>query len=107
MGRIEITTEPHELVIDGTTILMQADPTAGPAWQTLLNANWSFESAKKIQNSIERLTDAMAALAHTPDDADTLRKLEIGLPTLKAAVVGYIGAVAGFPTKPSDSSNKG
>lgn len=105
MGRIEITTEPHELIIDGTTILMQADPTAGQPWQTLMNASWSFESPKKIENSVKRLTDALAALTHTPEDADTLRKLEIGLPTLKAAVTGYIQAVAGFPTMPSASSN--
>jgi hypothetical protein len=98
MGLIEITTEPHELVIDGTTILMQADPTAGKAWTALLDTGWSFKTKAAQTKSITELTDALSALAHTPEDADTLRKLELGLPTLVKVTEGYVRAVTGFPT---------
>lgn len=106
MGTIEISTEPHELIINGTTILMQADPTASSAWVTLLEAEWSYQSAEAIQTSIAGLTDALAGCAETDTDAETLRSLGAGLPTLQQAAKGYVTAVTGFPTQPPSGSTK-
>lgn len=106
MGTIEINTEPHELIIDGTTILMQADPTADKAWDQLLELEVTYKDAKSRAKNREAWTETVAALAHSPEDADTLRKLNLGVPTLRAAARAYIREVTGFPTQPSSRSNK-
>lgn len=105
MGVI-INTEPIELVIDGTTILMQADPTASPAWDALMEAEASYKTPEARDQSKKALTDALTVLAHTPEDAETLAKLDLGVATLYRAALGYAEAVTGFPTQPPSTSTK-
>jgi hypothetical protein len=111
MSRIEITTEPHELIINGDTFLMQADPSASAEWDTLLETKWDLKTVKARQKSRTDLTEALAALAETPDEGERFRefvtKNAIGVPTLKVAAVRYMEAVTGFPTVPSPSSTTG
>lgn len=102
MGRIEIVTEPHELIIDGTTILMQADPTADDAWDTLMKTPYAIGNKGR-----EELMEALAGLAQSPEDADTLRKLNPGGPTVNVAAERYIEAVTGFPLGRPERSIKG
>lgn len=102
MDPIIVDSEPVELVIAGTSILMQADPSGGKAWQTLLEIEVTYI------NPDERalMVSALAALANTPDDAALIEKLEVGTATLKRAAEGYVRAVTGFPTEPSSRSKK-
>lgn len=103
MGSHEISIEPHELTITGTLIYMQGDPTGGDgtAWDTLM------ETPKAVgTKGRDELLDALAALAETPEDAETLRKLEPGGPTLNNAAEWYLKVVTGFPMPPPASSTK-
>lgn len=102
MGTIEIVTEPHELIIDGTTILMQADPSAGKEWDTLLETPYAVGNRGRVE-----LIEALATLAETSDDADTLRKLNPGGRTVNVATERYIEAVTGFPIGRPPTSTKG
>lgn len=102
MGTIEIEFEPHELIISGTTILMQADPSAGKEWETLLETGYAVGNKGRAE-----LIEALAALAETPDDAETLRKLNPGGRTINLATERYIEVVTGFPLGRSSSSTKG
>lgn len=111
MGRIEITAEPHELIIHGNTFLMQADPSASPEWDALLETKWNMKTVKSREKSLHDLTEALAKLAETPDEGDRFREFvakgTIGVPTLKVAAVRYMEAVTGFPTLLSESSTTG
>lgn len=102
MGTIEIVTEPHELIIDGTTILMQADPSAGEQWDALMETPYAVGNRGRIE-----LIEALALLAQTPEDADTLRKLNPGGRTINVATERYIEAVTGFPLGRRQPSTKG
>lgn len=108
MSRIEITTEPHELIINGNTFLMQADPSASPQWDALLETKWNMKTVKAREKSLTELTDALAKLAETPEEGDRFREFvgkgTIGVPTLKVAAVRYMEAVTGFPTVPPSIS---
>lgn len=103
---IIITTEPTELIINGTTILMQSDPTASKEWETLLDVSVSWATAEAREQSRTELTEALSALAQTPEDGETLKTLNLGLVTLKRAGEAYVQEVTGFPTKPAANSKK-
>lgn len=103
---ITIDTEPIEIVIDGTTICMQSDPTATEHWDALLEIEVTFSDPEKREASRKAMTDALTSMTHTPDDAEQLTKLELGVVTLQKVAVGYIEAVTGFPTQPSSNSRK-
>jgi hypothetical protein len=102
---VNITTEPIEIVIDGVSFLMQGDPTASPDWEKLLETE-VFYSGDKREKSHKELLDAMAALAETPQDAETIHALTCGTKTLRRASSGYVEAVTGFPTQPSKRGTK-
>lgn len=106
MGTINITIEPIELVINGTSVFMQADPSATPDWATLLDTEVSYTDPKKRQTAHDAMTDALAAMASTPEDADLLRKLDLGTATLKTVAQAYVVEVTGFPTQPQSPSKK-
>lgn len=109
MGTIEITTKPHVLIINGTTILMQADPSATPAWDTLMTTKVVFTPAKKRDESRKAIVDALAALAQTPQDGELFNKLDpavVGVHTLKLVGDEYVAMVTGFPTQPPKRSTK-
>lgn len=101
MGTIEIITGPHELTIDGTTILMQADPSAGKAWGRLLDVEQTWGDEKQRKAMHDGLLESLAEMAETPDDAEKLRGLDLGTVTLQTISRRYVEAVTGFPTKPS------
>lgn len=114
MGTIEIITAPHEILINGTKILMKADPTAGKAWATLMNlkTTWTTEaSRKKLHRDI---LAALAAMAETDTDAETLRAefptesddTETGTATLRLVGQRYVEVVTGFPTRRPSGSPK-
>lgn len=106
MGRIEITTEPIELVIAETSIFMDPDPSASPAWDTLLEIEVTYSDPKKRDKAKADMTAALASMAHTPEDGDLLTKLDLGPATLKKVAMAYVQEVAGFPTVPSSPSPK-
>lgn len=103
---ITINTEPIELVIDGTTIAMQCDPTATSHWDALLEIEVTFSDPKKRDTARKAMTDALTSMAHTPDDAEQLVKLDLGVVILQKVAVGYIEAVTGFPTQQPSPSPK-
>lgn len=106
MGTIEIVTAPHEIIVNGTKILMKADPTAGKAWGELMELRTSWRTEQSRQEMHEGTLEALAAMAETPEDADTLRSLfpfgedtEVGTQTLKTVGLRYVEVVTGFPTR--------
>lgn len=103
MGII-ITTEPVEISIDGTTFFMQGDPTNSKEWATLLEVEVFY--GDKQAESHQQLTDALAALAESPEDATIIKALDVGTKTLKLAAEGYVSEVTGFPTQPAKRSTK-
>lgn len=106
MGRIEITTEPIELVIAETSIFMQADPSASAAWDALMEIEVTYSDPKKRDKAKTDMEKALASMAHTPEDADLLTKLDLGPAMLKKVAMAYVQEVAGFPTVPSSPSAK-
>jgi hypothetical protein len=106
MGQIVISTEPHELVINGTTIMMQGDPSSGEAWSTLLDLEVSYETAEQRDAVAKSFTEALAGMAETEDDGNVLKSLGLGIVTLKRVAQLYVETVTGFPTKPSKPSTK-
>jgi hypothetical protein len=103
MGTIEITTEPHELIVDGELIcLMQADPSAGPEWEKLLTTSYAIGN-----NGRKELIEALAALGQTPDDTEALIKADPGGKTVNTLVDRYVEAVTGFPVgRPPTSTGR-
>lgn len=107
---ITINTEPIDVSINGTIIWFQGDPSATPEWDRLMEMNPSYKGTEERHAKLEELTDALADLTNSPDDAETLRKLigpEVGVITLKNLAMGYIEAVTGFPTQPPPASTRG
>lgn len=103
MGRIEITTEPHELIIDGKLIcLMQADPSADPKWDTLLETPYAVGNRGRVE-----LIEALSALAETPKDAEKLLKADPGGRTINVLTERYIQEVTGFPLGRPEPSTEG
>lgn len=102
---VKITTEPVEVSLDGTTFFLQGDPTNSSEWAALLETEVSY--GEKQAESHQTLLDALAALAETPEDADTIKGLTVGTRTLKLGAEGYVREVTGFPTVQSKSSTKG
>lgn len=102
---VNITTEPIEIVIDGTSFLLQGDPTNSKEWSVLLETEVSYGT--KQAESHQALTDALVGLAETPDDATTIKGLTVGTRTLKRAAEAYVREVTGFPTVPPKRSTKG
>lgn len=103
---IEITTEPIELVIDGTTILMQSDPSASPAWDALMEIEVSYTDPKARDKAKTGLTEAFASMTVSKEDADLFRKLDLGVATLRKIAHAYAAEVTGFPTQPPQRSTK-
>lgn len=101
---IKVTTEPIEMNIDGTTVFMQGDPSAGPHWGTLLDTPIAFSSQEQRDNMRTVLTEALAGMAETPEDAEALRGLDLGQVTLRKVATAYSEAVTGFPTQRSKRS---
>jgi hypothetical protein len=106
MGTINISTGPIELVIDGTSILMQSDPTVTPEFDSLMQFKVSFQTATSRKKAKTELTKALSALAHTPEDAERLVNLDLGVATLQNAAIGYIQEVTAFPTRRQSTSGK-
>lgn len=102
---VNITTEPIEIVIDGVSFFMQGDPTNSKEWAVLLEVEVFY--GDKQADSHQALTDALASLAESPEDADTIKSLTCGTKTLKLAAEGYVSEVTGFPTQPPKRSTKG
>lgn len=100
---IEITTEPIDVEVNGVTFSMQGDPTASEAWAVLLDTE-IFYLGPKAESSRKELVEALASLAHTETDAETIRSLKDGNKTLKAVAMGYVSEVTGFPTQPPSTS---
>lgn len=109
MGII-INTEAVDVTIDGTTILLQGDPSGGKAWATLMEMDITYTNAEERQQTLENLLDALSEMAIDDENAQTLRGLftsgERGVLTLRQVVEGYVQAVTTFPTKPSPTSKK-
>jgi hypothetical protein len=103
MGTIEITTEPATLTVNGVTFNMQGDPSATPEWDALMEAE-VFYTGEKAKTSRANLIEKLAALAASPQDAETIRGLTDGNKTLWNVVMAYIGEVTGFPTQPQSPS---
>lgn len=101
---IIITTEPIDVNVNGVTFQMQADPTASPEWGILLETEVTYGTNR--EESHTKLVEALAALAQTPEDAETIRGLDVGTRTLKVTAERYVQEVAGFPTKPAANSKK-
>lgn len=103
MGTIEITTEPHELILDGELVcLMQADPSASPEWDKLMQTSRAVGNRGRVE-----LIEALAALAQTKEDGDKLRKADPGGRTINLLSERYIEVVTGFPMGPPPTSTKG
>lgn len=102
MGTIEINTEPHELILDGETVcFMQADPSAGPEWDTLLTTSYAIGNHGRTE-----LLAALASLAQTPEDGKKLIKSNPGGRTVNLLVDRYVEAVTGFPVGRPPTSTK-
>jgi hypothetical protein len=101
---IEITTEPIEVIVDGVKFFMQGDPSATTDWHTLMEMKVSY--GKDREKIHKELVDALAAMAHTPEDADIIRSLDAGTATLERTGKAYVQAVVGFPTPPPSRSTK-
>lgn len=102
-----ITTTPIELGLDdGRTWLMQRDPTNTPAFADLLEIEVVYTDAKKRAKAHQQMVDGLAAMAHTPDDAETIRALDVGTAVLKALAEAYVREVTGFPTQPAKRSGR-
>lgn len=101
---VNITTEPVEMVIDGTTFFLQGDPTNSKEWAVLLETEVSYGS--KQAEAHAALTDALVGLAETVEDGEIIRGLTVGTRTLKRAAEGYVQEVTGFPTQPAKRSTK-
>lgn len=101
MGTIEIIQEPHELIVNGTKILMQADPSAGKHWAALLDLKQSWKTDAQRTKMHNDLLEALAGMAETDADADLIRALDVGTVTLQYMARKYAEVVAGFPTKQS------
>lgn len=97
MGTIEINTGPHEIIIDGTKILMQADPSAGQHWGALLDVKHGWKTEAQRVKMHDGLLDALVGMAETETDAQTLRDLDLGTVTLQTIARRYVEAVTGFP----------
>jgi hypothetical protein len=102
---ITINTQPVEVVLDGTSFNLQGDPTNSKEWAALLETEVSY-GAKQTE-SHQALTDALVALAETPEDATIIKGLDVGTRTLKLAAEAYVREVTGFPTAPPKRSTKG
>jgi hypothetical protein len=108
MGTAEIVTAPHEITVNGTTVLFKADPTGGQAWRTLMNLKTRWRTEAQQQKMHTATLDALATLAQTQEDADTLRSLfpwgeedpEVGTVTLRRVGFTYVELVTGFRTPP-------
>lgn len=103
---VVINSEPVEIVIDGTSVMFQGDPMPSPEWDTLMETEWSYSTAEGREKAKTDLTEALAALTASDGDAETFRKLDAGVTTLRKISYGYVEAVTGFPTKPSPGSKK-
>jgi hypothetical protein len=103
MGTINVTTEPTEVTVNGTTFHLQGDPSATPEWDTLLETEM-FYTGDKAKISRAELVEALAGLAVSPEDAETIRGLPDGNKTLWNMAMAYIREVTGFPTQPPASS---
>lgn len=101
---ITINTEPIDVTIDGTTINFQGDPLPSPEWDTLMEVEWTYTTSEGREKAKTELTDALAALTHSAEDADLFRKLDLGVITMRKVAHGYMEAVTGFPTKPPAGS---
>lgn len=106
MGTIEITTEPHELIINGDTILMQGDPSAGTHWSVLLDLEMAYKTQAERDAVAKQIIDALVGMAETPEDGKKLKAMGLGIVTLRRVAMGYVEAVTGFPTGLSSSSKK-
>lgn len=100
---VNVTTEPAEITLDGTTFHLKGDPTNSPEWVALLETE-VFLIGDKHDKSRAALIKALAALAETPEDAKIIKTLTVGTRTLKLGAEGYVKEVTGFPTQPSKSS---
>lgn len=101
---INITTVPVDVTVDGVSFQLQGDPTNSQAWATLLETEIAYGT--KQGESHTALIEALAGLAETPADAETIKGLECGTRTLDLVSRRYVEAVTGFPTQPSKSSTK-
>jgi hypothetical protein len=77
-----------------------------------METNVVLGDAKKRQAAHTAMVDALAAMAVSPEDAETLRKLfdtdtDAGTITLDRTVKAYIRVVTGFPTQPPPTSTGG
>lgn len=108
MGTINITTEPVEISVNGTTFFLDGDPTNSPTWAVLLEIKVVYTDAKKRQTAHNALVDALEKLAATPEDAAIVREWgpKEGTATIELVCKEYAKAVLGFPTKPQSSSMK-
>jgi hypothetical protein len=107
MGQqVTVTVEPIELVINGTSIQMQGDPSASPEWGAILDVPISYGTQEERDSMAELLTANLSAMTETDEDAALLKSLGLGPVTLKKAAEGYVQAVTGFPTQPAKNSGK-
>lgn len=110
MTTIIISTEPVPIELDGTTFLLQGDPSGGKAWATLMELDIAYSNAEERDALLAQLLDALASMAVDQENAETLRGLFAdgarGVLTLRQVTEAYVEAVTTFPTKLSKPSNK-
>lgn len=107
MGTINVGDEPHELVIFGTAVFMQKDPSWSPAWATLLDTEITYSDPEAREKAHTAILEALCDMAHTKADADALRGIEnLGTATLKHVAEEYAKLVVGFPTAPPSNSKR-
>lgn len=108
MEQVVIGVEPIELVVDGTTIVMQCDPSGGEAWARLMDLDTSYQTAKERDTLFHKLLEGLSQMAQDEENAAICVKAfdGLGILTLKRAAAAYVEAVTNFPTLPSASSNK-
>lgn len=103
MASKELSSGVHELTVeDGTKILLQGDPSASDEWETLMEAPYAIGNRNRVE-----LIEALAALTVSQEDAEALRKANLGGRTINETVEWYIEAVTGFPLRRPASSTKG
>lgn len=110
MGQIIINTEPTEIVLDGTTLLMKPDPTSGKAWADLMMVKTNYLDPVTSAESREKMLSALAEMADNPEAAQFFRDLDperYGVKTVRLMATRYVEEVTGFPTQPSKRSTKG
>lgn len=104
---IIINTDPIEIQIGETVFLMQRDPTATKAWDTLLEIEKSYIDPKQRDKAVRDLKKALSDMAETPEDAEKIKGLDpkkVGLKLLSDTAEDYAKTVTGFPTGPSSDS---